>query len=207
MNIRFFIFDWDNTLVNTWEMTQDIVNHVRTKFGLDAWTLDQIKAFTHLSAKDVFPLWFKDKAPAALDILKQYVIDGQEAQLKMLSPIYGAQDLLIYLKDQGIPCAIFSNKQGERLRLEVAHMGWSDYFKGIYGSLDFAYDKPHPFGAQEIMKRHGFIPQSTGFVGDTEVDWQCAQKSGCIAIKMGALQTNVADASFLHCADLLKSIQ
>ncbi|CAO5674657.1 MAG: Phosphoglycolate phosphatase [Holosporales bacterium] len=207
MNIRSFIFDWDNTLVNTWEMTQDIVNHVRTQFGLDAWTLDQIKASTHLSAKDAFPIWFKEKSQDALIVLKEYVISGQAAQFKKLSPVDGAHDLLIYLKEHNIPCAIFSNKQGERLRLEVNHMGWTDYFKGIYGSLDFPYDKPHPFGAQEIMKNHDFLPRHTAFVGDTDVDWQCARKSGCLSIKMGCQETNVNTASFRDCSDLLKYLQ
>lgn len=197
------IFDWDNTLVDTWEVTRDIVNHVRVKFDQPAWSIEEIKNNTHFSAKDAFPKWFGDKTEEAFLCLKQYIEEGQEDQIKSLSAIDGAHDLLIYLSKKNIPCSIYSNKQGERLRTEVNYMNWNPYFVGVYGSQDFPFDKPNAYGALEIIKKYSWEADSTWFIGDTTVDWTCAKNSGCLPIRVG--NTNIEDdiLSFNNCIDIL----
>jgi phosphoglycolate phosphatase len=180
-----FIFDWDNTLLDTWAITAEIMNHVLIAFKKDPWTLEKIKNNTHRSAKDFFPEIFGDETEKAFVLLRDYISEKKEDFMKRLKPINGAKELLDLNHQLDIPCVILSNKQGELLRLEVKHMGWEKYFKGIYGSLDFPFDKPHPSTVMEIRKHHDLIHKNIWFLGDTDVDWQCAKDSNCKAIKIG----------------------
>jgi phosphoglycolate phosphatase len=181
---KYVIFDWDNTLVSTWGTIVKIMDHVLAHFGMEPWTIDEIKQKTHLSAKDYFPVVFGDKTAEAFRVLRQYATLNQKTQLEELKAMEGAENLLKKLQDLKIPCAILSNKQGDRLRIEVQHMGWGDYFVGIFGSTDFLEDKPSGLPAREILKKFGWDAQQTWFVGDTPVDWLCAKNSGCTPISI-----------------------
>lgn len=205
---RFVIFDWDNTLVSTWRTTTMIMNHVLQHFGMPLWTFEEIQQKTHLSAKDYFPILFKEKADEAFQILRKYVNEGQEEQLKELIPMPGAEELLIFLQRQQIPCAILSNKHGQRLRAEVDYLNWNHYFKGIFGSLDFCADKPSALPARAILEKFHQSSDYTWFVGDTPVDWQCAQNSGCIPISI-VKECSEVDPKYIFsgCEALLNKLQ
>lgn len=181
---KYIIFDWDNTLVSTWDSIAQVVNHVLIHFDMEPWTIDQIKQKTHLSAKDYFPVLFGERTAEAFDVLRQYATAHQRTQLEELKAMEGGENFLKKLQELDIPCAILSNKHGDRLRIEVDHMGWRHYFMGVFGSTDFLEDKPSALPVLEILKRFGWDAYSTWFVGDTPVDWLCAKNSGCTPISI-----------------------
>ena len=112
-----FIFDWDNTLVSSWDMIYDIMNHALKKFRGETWSMEKIKENTHLSAKDNFPKLFGDKADEALTEIRRYAEQNHTNYLDSLQIMPGALNLLKYLKENDIPCAIVSNKHAKRLRI------------------------------------------------------------------------------------------
>ncbi len=62
------IFDWDNTLVDSWEAIAEAMNHTRQAFGLNVWTLDEIKANCTRAARESFPEWFGADWKKAYDV-------------------------------------------------------------------------------------------------------------------------------------------
>ncbi|MDP2193202.1 MAG: HAD-IA family hydrolase [Alphaproteobacteria bacterium] len=182
-----FIFDWDNTLVDSWYMIYDIINHVMYKYKGERWTMEQIQENTHLSAKDNFPKIFGDQAEEALSDLKSYANEIHANSIKNLKLLPGAMDLLMYLKENAIPCAILSNKYAHRLRIEVEYLGLTSYFTGVFGSTDFAFDKPHPHPAEQVLLSNHTDAKETWFVGDTPVDWECARNVGCQPVAVGQM--------------------
>lgn len=182
-----FIFDWDNTLVSSWDMIYDIMNHALKKFRGETWSMQEIKENTHLSAQDNFPKLFGDKAEDALAELRRYAEENHTKYLDSLKIMTGALDLLKHLQANKIPCAIVSNKHARRLRIEVKHMGWNSYFTAIYGSTDFPHDKPNPYPAERAIEANKIEAAHTWFVGDTPADWDCARNSGCQPIAVGDL--------------------
>lgn len=182
-----FIFDWDNTLVSSWDMIFDIMNHTLKKFRGETWSMEKIKESTHLSAQDNFPKLFGDKSDVALAELRCYAEANHANYVDSLKIMPGALDLLKYLKNNNIPCAIISNKHAKRLRIEVEHMGWNDYFTAVYGSTDFPHDKPNPYPAERAIEANKIEAAHTWFVGDTPADWDCARNSGCQPIAVGDL--------------------
>jgi phosphoglycolate phosphatase len=177
------IFDWDNTLIDSWGAIADATNFTRKHFGQSVWTLGEVKANCTRSARDSFPEWFGEDWLTALDVFYRRF---DEVQMKGLTQKSGAEKLLRWLKERQVPCFVVSNKNGQHLRRESKALGWTDLFVAIVGAQDATHDKP----AREVVD---FALRSTGikagedvwFVGDSEVDMQCARNAGCTPVLIG----------------------
>ena len=55
------IFDWDNTLVNTWPLIDYAMNKMLKKMGHKKWNEEELRSRTHLSMRDYFPELFGDR--------------------------------------------------------------------------------------------------------------------------------------------------
>jgi phosphoglycolate phosphatase len=181
---RAIIFDWDNTLVDSWEAIARAINDVRGKYGLAIWSLPEIKANCTRAARDSFPEWFGAKWQEAYDYYyRRFDEVRKESKIKELN---GAETLLRWLKSQNVPCFVVSNKHGEYLRMEAAMLGWQDLFAAIVGAQDAAKDKP----ARDVidMALHKADIKAAGnvwFVGDSEIDVQCARNADCTPVLIG----------------------
>ena len=91
--------------------------------------------------------------------------------------------MLAVLKHHEIYLGIVSNKHGKYLRREVTHLGWDSYFGATVGAHDAPRDKPAT-DAVDLALAGSPVPsgQSVWFVGDTEIDMECAINAGCIPV-------------------------
>jgi phosphoglycolate phosphatase len=81
---------------------------------------------------------------------------------------------------RGIYLAVVSNKTGRFLRAEADHLGWSDMFGALVGAGDCPNDKPAREPVEFALAPTGRGPDgSVWFVGDTDIDMECAVGSGC----------------------------
>lgn len=178
------LFDWDITLVDTFDLIYSSVNATMRQFNKPEWSVDQVKKYTHSPAQEWLTSLFADQWEDALAFFrKQYV----SQHLVYLKPMEGAKSLLGVLNSLRIPLGIVSNKHGHILRKEVEHLGWDSYFGTILGSGDVAEDKPAPDMALKALQELGVepCPQRTWLIGDSPADWQCAEAAGCKPIPMG----------------------
>lgn len=177
------LFDWDNTLVDTWKTIFYAVNKTLVAFGLEAWEEDFALSNIQHSGREAFPRLFGNKAKEAQKFFYKVV---EEDNLQGLNPMPEAETLLQVLEGKGIPIGVVSNKNGLFLRKEVSHLGWGDYFGVLVGAGDAARDKPAADPVLLALQSLG-IPASTQVwvVGDAPVDWDCANAAGCQAIAIG----------------------
>lgn len=178
------LFDWDNTLVDTWKTIFEAVNQTLVAFGKEPWTETVALGNIQHSGREAFPRLFGDKASEARDFLYKII---EEDTLQGLNPMPEAEPLLQILKQKGIPLGVVSNKASAFLRREVAHLEWGGYFDVLVGAGDAARDKPAAdpiFLALESLN----VPVSSGvwMVGDAPVDWECAVAAGCQPIAIGS---------------------
>lgn len=177
---RAILFDWDNTLVDTWEVIHDATNHTLSAMGEETWTLDQTKARVRKSAREAFPERFGDRWPEAERI---FFDRFREIHLDLLLPSAGAEALLRSLNRAGIYCGVVSNKTGPFLRAEAAHLGWRRYFGRLVGAKDAEKDKPAREPVDLALDGSGVAAgPDTWFVGDTDVDLECARNAGCVPV-------------------------
>jgi phosphoglycolate phosphatase len=90
------------------------------------------------------------------------------------------------VKKRGIYSVVVSNKRGENLRKEAQHIGWNHLFDSITGADDAARDKPFADPVHLALNGSGMQPSADiWFIGDSEIDLECAKNTGCTAILYG----------------------
>ena len=177
---RALLFDWDNTLVDTWPSIQHALAITFEAMGQRPWTLDETKARVRASARDSFPLLFGTRAEEATAV---FYAAFEAEHLAKLREREGAGAMLAGLAGGGRYLAVVSNKRGELLRREAAHLGWSGYFGSLVGANDAPRDKP-AVEPVELALRDSGIDRGADvwFVGDTDIDMRCAVNAGCVPV-------------------------
>lgn len=192
---RAIIFDWDNTLVDTWPIIHDALAATFLHMGQEPWTLEQTMARVRKSMRDSFPEIFGPDWEKAGEIYQQ----GYRANQLKLKALPGAEDVLKRVRERGLYNAVVSNKKGPNLRKEIEHLGWGKYFDTIVGSDDAARDKPHADPVHLAFEKSHIKPGSdVWFIGDSEIDLECALNCGCTAILFGESARDHPEYSKTH---------
>ncbi len=180
---RAILFDWDNTLVDTWPVIHAALAETFAAAQLPVWSLDEVKAKVRKSMRDSFPAIFGEEWER---YGAMYQAAYRNRQKEGIQPLLNAEALVEYLATLPIFVGIVSNKKGEPLRLEAANLGWTKHFKVLVGADDAAKDKPHREPVLLALKESGIEPgPDVWFVGDSEIDLECAQVCGMTPIYYG----------------------
>ncbi|MEB3701604.1 HAD family hydrolase [Candidatus Bealeia paramacronuclearis] len=192
------LFDWDNTLVDTWKTTFDGINSTLARMDKPLMTIDDFWATPHLSLRDSFPEMFGHHWQEAEKHFYEHVL---ETHIENLDIHDGAHDLLELIFSKGIYMGVVSNKNGPLLRREVSHIGWDPHFGKVVGARDTAEDKPSPLPVKAALENTGiFHGPEVWFVGDSIVDVRCAKATGCIPIVVGHDEASRED-NIVHLGD------
>lgn len=177
------IFDWDNTLIDSWGVIHHALMATFDEMGHPQWDIAETKARVRHSLRDNFPILFGDRWEMARDA---YYRHFDARHLHELKAIDGAEQFLECCHQAEIPMLIVSNKTGQKLRLEVEALGWQKYFHHVLGAGDAPKDKPDPIVVNIALSSIDATPgQDVWFMGDTDVDLICAERSGCWPILVG----------------------
>lgn len=180
---RAVLFDWDNTLVDSWATIHVALNHVMAAMGKPPWTMADTRSRVRLSLRESFPLHFGARWEEARDI---YLDHFRAIHLARLTALPGCAELLEGLAGDGIYLGVVSNKTGAILRLEADKLGWSRHFGRIVGAGDAAADKPDPAPVALALEPTGITAgEQVWFVGDTGIDMVCAANAGCVPVLLG----------------------
>jgi phosphoglycolate phosphatase len=140
----------------------------------------------HGSLRDLFPTLFGERAGHAE---KAFYETFYRIHLDRLSPLPGAAELLAHCDRLGCYVAIVSNKVGDNLRAELAHLGWQRWIKRAVGARDCERDKPAPDPIFKALAGTGIAPDETVWmVGDTLADLKCAHAAGCLPVLVGGAE-------------------
>ena len=180
---RAVLFDWDNTLVDTWPTIIECYRDTFTSLGLRPWTGDEVRARAHGSLRDVFPDLFGERAGEAERI---FYDTFHRIHLERLQALPGAAELLAHCHNAGCYIALVSNKVGDNLRAEMAHLGWGRWISRAVGAKDAKRDKPAPDPIFMALDGTGIAPDhAVWMVGDTPADLKCAYAAGVLPVLFG----------------------
>ncbi len=205
---RAVIFDWDNTLVDSWPVIQEALNTTFRAYALPEWSLDETKAKVRHSMRDSFPGIFGDEWEKAG---KVFYARYAEIHADAVVPAAGAEELLDYLSGAGIYLGVVSNKTGEFLRKEAEHLGWNRYFGKLVGAFDAIRDKPDPAPVEMALAPAVIAPNKDAvwFIGDADIDIKCGKNTGCHTVLVRAeppgsdeFTDNLPDLAVATCRDL-----
>lgn len=174
------VFDWDNTLIDSWQSIHDAQNHTLVHFGLKPWSLEETRQRVRGSMRDSYPQLFGDRWREAGEI---FYARFEARHLQTLTPLPDSTEMLEELSAAGIYLAVVSNKKGDYLRKEADHLGWTRYFGRIVGAFDAKRDKPSVDPVDLALAGSGVTRGSeVWFAGDADIDMECAGEAGCLAV-------------------------
>lgn len=177
------LFDWDNTLADTWPVIHQAMHDALTAMGHTPWTLEETKVRVHRSLRDAFPPLFGERWQEARDIYFKSFVSNHIEKLTVLTQ---AEDVLKRIRSAGIPMGVVSNKTGKYLREEVEHLQWNHYFGAIIGATDAKEDKPAAAPVLMALERIGIAPgPDVWLVGDSVTDLDCAFNAGVTPVFYG----------------------
>jgi len=178
------IFDWDNTLVDTWPLIHRAINNTMTAMDKEEWSLKKVKDTVHKSMRESFPGIFGDNWQKAGEIYKN---SYRSIHLDELTLLPSALALINKLEEKNILQIIVSNKIGVTLRKETKKLNISEKFFSIIGSTDSSHDKPHRSSFDLALSASNINPEQDHiwFIGDTVADVECAYNTNCQPIIFG----------------------
>ena len=94
---RAILFDWDNTLVNTWPTIVECYHDTFTALGMTPWTATEVQDRAHGSLREIFPTLF---GPRAGEAERVFYDTFRRIHLERLEPLAGADTLLLTVPNQ-----------------------------------------------------------------------------------------------------------
>lgn len=179
------LYDWDNTLVDTWPVIHQALTETFAAFGMEPWSMEQVKSHVARSMRDAFPDLFGERAEEAGEL---YIAAYRRYQFAWLKPLPGVLELLEAQAALPLKIGVVSNKRNTLLNAEIEHLGWGKYFDVIIGAGDAAHDKPDAAPALLALSRLGIAPaKEVWFIGDSNADLECAHNAALTPILYGEL--------------------
>jgi HAD superfamily hydrolase (TIGR01509 family) len=160
------IFDCDGTLVDSEEVTNQIIAEMAGELGVKMTGEEATAAF---GGKTLDAVLYKmrelsgDEIPD--DWLPRLIKRVSEAWKTELSPVDGVRDLLENLK---IPICVASNGEPIHINQSLKMTGLHDFFDGnIFSAADIGVPKPAPDLFLYVAKKMGFKPEQCVVVEDS----------------------------------------
>lgn len=180
---RAILFDWDNTLVDTWPLIHEALNMTLRHMEHPEWSFAKVRGEVKKSMRDAFPGLFGDRWEQAAEHYQQ---SYRRIHLDRLIALADAEATLRAIPRAEVFVGLVSNKKGESLRKELAHLGWQKLVDIAIGAGDAEADKPSPAPVLLALKDTKLTPgPDVWFVGDTGIDLETAKNTGCTAILYG----------------------
>lgn len=175
------LFDWDDTIVDTWPVVRAAVNSTLVAMGKAAWTEEEARANLGPPARVLFTRLFgEDRWREADEIYISAYTENIAANLRVHEQ---AEEVLKLLSASRTYMAVVSAKRGPVLRQEAAHLGFDRYFKALVGAGDAEKDKPDPASVLLALRGSGITPgPAVWLVGDSHTDMLCAHSAGCTPV-------------------------
>ena len=186
--IKTILFDLDGTLLNTIDDLADAGNWVCEQHG---WPTFSVEQFKHMVGNGI-PKLVERFSPADAQSPEQRAATLAEFTARYdahkedkTAPYPGIPELLDALKADGIQTAVFSNKADPLCGKIIEHYFGAGRFQIVRGNRPGVPTKPDPIGVYSLMEDLGAKPESTLFVGDSDVDILTGHNAGLPAV--GAL--------------------
>lgn len=186
MNIKAVIFDMDGTLVNTERLWKQAERDMLSAHG---------RTYDHAIHKQFLGMAVSEFIPAvqtAYDLthIAREILDADlESRVMRLleletKPTIGANELVGYVVENNIPCAIASNSSHKIMHTTLSNQRWLDNISMRFSADDVPNPKPAPDLYLHVAKQLGVNPSACVAVEDSLTGVLSATSAGmtCIAV-------------------------
>jgi HAD superfamily hydrolase (TIGR01509 family) len=175
-SIQYVLFDWDGTLINSFEADANAYMYMFGEMGLD-WGIAELKQYYspnwhHVYRAARIPRGKWDEA----DRLWRKYYDKQQPKMQP-----GALRVLRTL-DCRFKLALVSSGTGVRVRRQLRRYNVSEIFLAKVCGEDASRRKPHPAPLRMALGKLRAHPLASVYIGDAPEDIEMAHRAGVRAI-------------------------
>ena len=195
MNDRFsaLIWDLDGTLIDSYRMIVPALRQFYREQGVERSEAEIRRAVLGSSVRD-FAADMLAETGVSLDAGMARYLEIRSGLEQLLQPMPGARQVLDALAARGVPSFLLTHR-GDSTAAVLRRTGLDGAFVGIVTGRSGFPRKPAPDGLLYLVERYGLDPARSFYVGDRQMDLDCAHNAGLRAI---ALET--PDGPALRCA-------
>ncbi len=199
-DISAVIFDIDGTLVDTFEVYQNVFNQGIAPYGVAPVAQEILREYLAkgLSLRQILqnifpgPIDNETYAACRTDIINRF----KEAELDEVKPFPGAEELLGHLQQKGIKIGVATGRVSscEDEWIRFARLGLDRYISAIVTSKEVQNRKPAPDVIIECARKLNVPPENCIAIGDTVSDIIAARRAGSM---VAAVTTGHEDEELL----------
>lgn len=184
------VFDLDGTLVDTLPDLTEGLNQALVRHGLGRVATELVRASLHqglegsveaaVHALGLAPSWRRSLLDSYVEALERRG-DGAARCFP------GVPSLLERLHGRGYRLAVCTNKPSGPASRLLARLGLKKHFELVVGADTCIHRKPHPEPLRHAIQQLGGDASSALMIGDSVVDFACAQAAGveCLIFQGG----------------------
>lgn len=185
MKYSAIIFDLDGTLLDTLADIGNSANEALVAEGFPPHSLDSYKRFIGDGIETLFARALPREA-ASEALVERCVATYRgiyDRRWNDQARAYdGIHELLSALAQRGVPMSVLSNKSHPFTVRCVEHFFPHTRFACVFGQRANVPIKPHPAGANEILRELKRSPDQVVYVGDTSTDMRTAVAAKLLAV-------------------------
>ena len=174
--IRGVIFDFDGTLIDSYEAIGESLNHVRSSFSLPPYPAEEIRPMVgHGLEQLIVRAVGADRVEDGVRLFREFYATVCERKTTILPQV---KETLDTLDRRGYLMAIASNKPSYFARDILKALEFDHLFVEVLGPNDVQKPKPDPEMLEVIIMRIGLSPEEVVYVGDMPLDVEAGHRAG-----------------------------
>lgn len=177
-----FIWDFDGTLVESYEAIEEVLGLLHATYHLP---FDRDYAMAYVIETSVGQLLrdLSAQYQIAFPELLAFFNREQEARDHMITLMPGAKAVLEATHEAGIQHFIYTHK-GATTGAVLENLGIDRYFTEVITSANGFERKPHPEGVDYLLNKYHLDKDQTYYIGDRSLDVKVAENAGIKSINL-----------------------
>lgn len=172
MRYKLVIFDLDGTVLNTIGGLTHAVNAALSMNGIPSKDEDEVKAMIGNGTRKLIERSLRE-VPSGQELFEKVFADYSKFYLENCTydtfPYEGVPEMLKTLKENGIKCAVVTNKPDASAKILIEE-NFGDLILETHGNVPDVPVKPDPTFVYKTMESLGVEPSEAVYIGDSDVD-------------------------------------